>query len=398
MDGNQSGRTTWPLARLALALLLPACGSADANGRWAGTRETLPNGAVRVTNPAQGIWSEGTSWQLVQELVLGDMEGPEATVFASISGLEVDAQGRIYVLDRQANEMRIFTPDGAHVRTVGRSGGGPGEYRAANGLLWLTPDTIVVVDQQAGRYSMVTRDGEFVRSVPRQLPFQGWLFRGGYKDGRIYESWNVGTDRQPALLGTPLRGSSAMDTVPLPPEGPSESFSVRTARAGMVMGVPFAPGPARHVDGGGNIWHGQSSEFRIVRSSFGGDTLMEILLDEVATPVTAAELAEWEGGEGVKQFREMGGQLDLSRIPKVKPFFDGLYVDTGGYLWVSVPAAPMEVVFAVFDPEGRYLGRLQADGFERVPFLSPAVRNGRLHLVGRDELDVQRVYVFRIER
>jgi hypothetical protein len=49
-------------------------------------------------------------------------------------------------------------------------------------------------------------------------------------------------------------------------------------------------------------------------------------------------------------------------------------------------------------PEGRYLGSLRAEGMKRDLYLPPLVRNGRLHFVARDELDVQRVYVFAIDR
>jgi hypothetical protein len=55
-------------------------------------------------------------------------------------------------------------------------------------------------------------------------------------------------------------------------------------------------------------------------------------------------------------------------------------------------------VFAVLDTDGRYLGRLQVDGMEREVYLRPVVRNGRVYWVGRDELDVQRVYVYTIDR
>lgn len=405
----------------ALVLLLAAC-AADGSDRWAGTVETLPNGAVRVTNPAQGLWGEGDGWRLVPELAVGDVDGPEATTFGAITGLAVDGDGRIYVLDRQANELRIFTRDGAHVRTVGRSGAGPGEYSNANGLLWLAPDTLVVVDQRGGRYSILTREGEYVRSVRRRLGFFGWAFRGGYDAGVLYEQSSVGgeNDARPVLLGTALAGAEAaaegevalpesastaarepsVDTLFLPrPAGPLyESFSVRTERAGMVMGVPFAPEPVYHLDGRGGIWFGHGSEFRVFKTTFAGDTLLEIVLDATPAPVTAAELAEWEAQPFVARFREIGGRIDMDRIPKVKPFFDALYVDPDGYLWVSVPAGPMEMAFALFDGDGRYLGRLQVDGLRRDVYLEPVVRGGRLHVVGRDELDVQRVYVFGIER
>ena len=162
--------------------------------------------------------------------------------------------------------------------------------------------------------------------------------------------------------------------------------------------MPFTPSWVYHLDDTGSIWHGHGGDFRIFRSSFAGDTITEIVTEAVPAPVTSEELADWEAGPGVKQFREMGGQLDMGRIPKVKPFFDDIYVDPDGYVWLSVPAGPAETVFAVVDPEGRYLGRLQVDGIKRDGSLSPVVRNGVLYWVGVDELDVQRVYGFRIER
>jgi hypothetical protein len=406
---------------IATVALVVACGGADAGGHWGGTVETLPGGAVRVTNPSRGLWEDGRPWRLVPALVLGEEDGPAATVFGAISGLEVDAAGRIYVLDRQANELRIFTPDGAHVRSVGRAGDGPGEYRNANGLRWLTPDTLVVVDQRANRYTILDAEGEYVRTVPRGLGFYGWVLFGGVNAGRLYERTTLGPEgeEQLALLGTVLHervGRLATDRVPaggvgVPAEpvrdtvllpavtGPLyEAFSVQTSRGGMGMPVPFAAGPVFHLDGRGGIRHGHGSAFRILHTSLAGDTIAEILLAAEPTPVTSAELAEWEAGKFVEQFKQMGGRLDLDRIPKSKPFFDGLYVDPDRYLWVSVPAGAMEVAFRIFDPDGRYLGWLRASGLKGDAYVPMVVRGGRLYLVGRDELDVQRVYVFQIER
>jgi hypothetical protein len=417
-----------------LLLFLAACSGAP---DWHGAVETLPNGAVRVTNPASGIWTEQSAWRLVPELRLGVEEGDDPALFSSIAGLAVGDDGRIYVLDRQANELRIFDAGGRHVRTVGRTGAGPGEYSAANGLLWIADDSLLVVDQRGNRYSVLDRNGEFVRSAPRGLGFFGWAFTGGQHDGVVYEfsfvsdpdardpaAWEASA--RPVFLATDLRrdaGPRAVadedgtrsatgaadppraglrtDTLRLPElSGPAfEAFSVRDARgAGMSMAVPFAPRPIYHLDPHGTVWFGRGHEFRLTHATLGGDTLMEILLDATPAPVTEAELAEWEAGPAPTRFREMGGRLDLHRIPRTRPHFDAIFDDDDGNLWVSVPAAPEQTVFAIFDPDGRFLGRLHIDGVQRVTYLPPVVRNDRLYLVGTDELDVQRVYVFAIQR
>jgi len=113
------------------------------------------------------------------------------------------------VLDRQADELRIFAPDGSHIRTVGRKGAGPGEYRAANGLLWLAPDSLLVIDQQSERFTVLTKDGQYVRSVNRALGYFGWIANAGLYGDRLYEISSVERNEAsiPALIGTLLHGS-----------------------------------------------------------------------------------------------------------------------------------------------------------------------------------------------
>jgi hypothetical protein len=94
----------------------------------------------------------------------------------------------------------------------------------------------------------------------------------------------------------------------------------------------------------------------------------------------------------------MGGKLELERIPTQKPYFDDIMLDPEGHVWLGVPAGANETVFAVVDETGRYLGRLRAEGVLRESFVRPIVRNDRVYWIGRDELDVQRVYAYTIDR
>ena len=390
-----------------LLLLTLGCASEDRVTGWGGTVDTLPNGAVRVTNSAGGLWQDSDRWRLVPELTLGETEGADWEIFSSIAALEVDDQGRIYVLDRHAAELRIFSPEGNHLRSVGREGSGPGEYIAANGLEWLSPDSLLVIDQQGNRYTVLTKEGEYARSVLRQRGFYAWAFEGNLIGGRIFEETTLGEgeDQHQLLLGTSLQDveeapSGAGDTIWIPASDapPPEGFSVEYDGGRMGMSMPFAPTSVFYLDETGELLHGHGGDFRIFRSSPVGDTLLEIIINEEPAAVSPDELAEWAAGPWVQDFLGLGGKVDLGHVPKIKPYFEGLYQDPEGYLWVSVPSGPAEVVFAVIDPDGRYLGRLTIEGLERANYVDPVVRNGRLYLVGRDEWDVQRVYVFRIER
>jgi hypothetical protein len=197
--------------------------------------------------------------------------------------------------------------------------------------------------------------------------------------------------------GRALGGGVDTVSLPKPDIAEIEAFSVRNERNAWFVSVPFAADAVYHLDASGTIWHGHGDTPSIFGSTFAGDTVLEVVIDWARTPVLPAELEEWQAGPHVARFRERGGVLDMNRIPKTKPLFDGIFVDPDGYVWLTVPAGPAETVFAVLDQDGRYLGRLQVAGVERDAFLTPVVRNGRLYFVGEDELDVQRVYGFRIE-
>jgi Tol biopolymer transport system component len=60
--------------------------------------------------------------------------------------MDVDEDGRIYVLDMQAREVRVFGSDGEYLRTIGRPGSGPGEFSAATILVVATNNAVLVAD------------------------------------------------------------------------------------------------------------------------------------------------------------------------------------------------------------------------------------------------------------
>lgn len=390
---------------LSAVLACAACGSeGEHRVVWSGSIDTLPNGAFRVNNPAVGLWETGAEMprKLVPETEIGALQGDPREIFSSVSGLAADDEGRILAIDRDTKELRFYAADGTFLTAVGRDGKGPGEYTAPNGLELLPSDSLLVVDQEGARYTVLGPDGGFGRTIQRQLPFYGWVFRGGVDDERVYEQFQVGhgEEAEPALMGTALRDpDAAMDTIVLPavrePELHIESFEVRTERFGSYLSVPFAPGMVYELDGHGGVWFGRGDQFHLYHVTFDGDTLREITLEARPVPVTQDELDEWLASESVERFESRGGEIDTDRIPKVKPHFDGLTLDPGGNLWVSTPAAPGRVRFAVFDSIGRYLGPIAFDG-ERVPWISPMVANDRLYVVVEDELGVNRVRVFRI--
>ncbi len=80
---------------------------------------------------------------------------------------------------------------------------------------------------------------------------------------------------------------------------------------------------------------------------------------------------------------EQGGTVDRSRVPDVKPALEQFFVDDRKHLWVQPVASSDEAlrVFDVFDPEGRYLGRVRS-GVRIVGV--PVFRGDHLYAVSED--------------
>lgn len=379
------------------------CGGDGATEGTGTTIDTLPGGAVVVHNSDRGLWGEGEGegWRLVEELRLGTSTAEGAESFSSILGLEVDEAGRIYVLDGQAKEVRVFDSGGGLVRTLGRPGEGPGEFQNPNGMTMGLDGGLWVQDPANSRYTVFDTAGNIVASPRRD--FAGWSFMW---DGRFDPSgsllvptvaFNETGTRTVIVRWEPDLASA--DTFPLP-RVETAMFEFRAGNASGVMAVPFAPSLHRVIDDEGRLWIGHSDAYRIVYQTVDGDTLR--IVEREYTPVDVTE-EEQEAAlrEALDRFpfelRESDVELDRDRIPDVRPAYELLLVDPDGVLWVGRTGSDGEMVLDVFDPDGRYLGEVRPP-VEMEPRRPWRFQGDRLHVVTTDELDVPYVVRLRIER
>jgi hypothetical protein len=123
----------------AVVALTVACADGDDSPpEWSGRLDTLATGVIIAENAAAGVWRQPDRWTLAEELRIGSAEGDGPAVFAGITALGVDRAGRIHVLDNRADNVRVFAPDGRYLRTLGRSGAGPGSHSPPSWASWHT--------------------------------------------------------------------------------------------------------------------------------------------------------------------------------------------------------------------------------------------------------------------
>ncbi len=360
--------------------------------------DTLANGAVLVSNPERGLWRDGEEWRLEEDLRIGVMDGDGPELFGEIIALRSDALGRIYVADSQASEIRVFDMDGRHVRSFGRTGAGPGELARISGMDWDPDGNLWVMEAGNSRLSVFDTTGTFLTSHRRPGGFSMMPWAGGLdRDGNVYDMNAITAD-----LSSPRRGFirhdlafAPRDTFELPEfEQASFDLSDSAGRRRMSVTVPFTPAQFWTLTPAGDFWIGVNDRYRLHRVSFSGDTTR--IVEKPFTPggVTAAERES--AIEDLSWFTEQGGRIDPSRIPARKPAFGAPFEDSDGYLWVAAIAeAGANTAFDLFDPEGRYLGRVQAPVEVR---MRPVVHDGAMYTYVRDDLGVPYVVRLRIVR
>ena len=145
---------------LTLVIAATSVASCDAGARSVGRGPDVvveTRGDTTVVRTLSGsVW--GADARLVPQLSIGEVEGPEELLFGGIGSIAVDDGGRVYVLDRQALNVRVFDSAGEYIETLGGPGEGPGELSSAESVMLLA-DGRVAVDDQLDRRVQLYRAG-----------------------------------------------------------------------------------------------------------------------------------------------------------------------------------------------------------------------------------------------
>lgn len=412
----------------SVALITADCGAAERPGgvAWQAVHDTIGNTIV-VRTVAGSVWGEPAD--LVPELRIGVFEGADEYMFGNLNGIAVADDGSIYAFDRQALALRKYSPDGTYLATFGRAGGGPGEYRDPDSGLAVLPDGRVALrDPANARITLYSAEGEHVGS---------WPMRGGMRTSRPLYVDTAGTvSTQIVLESNPAASRWRTGLVQINADGaladtlaePAYDYDPPMIRAERVSSdgksrmlnadyVPFSPTVEWTFSPHGYMIGGISNRYAIdlFRTT---EPHLRIERDYEPVPVKAGEKSDAER-RAVAQMRTVdpGWRWNGSAIPDRKPAFKKIIAGQDGRVWVQLhqPGYEVEVegpdepgrvpparwrepvVFDLFEADGRYLGQVRApEGFSLSP--TPVMRGDHVWAVVRDELDVQYITRFRIDR
>lgn len=405
------------IAALALAPALPLAGcSGDAGSDWEGS-VTDSAGVEIVTNTGTGIWSRDAAWTVEQVLVVGAAEGEPEYQFGQISGIDIDSEGRMYVMDQQAREVRVFSPDGQFIANIGKAGSGPGEFSQAAGPIFVGPgDTIAVPDAGQQRISRFSAAGEPIGSYP--LPMTEGI------PIRWMEAPNQDLIQQAMIMQFPgqedvepknllLRRSPSgevSDTVMELPIG--RSFNFAGGRPNITL---FESEPMWAIGPDGRIFYGTNSDYRLEVFSTDGELQRVIQKAFQRRTVTEGDkeafrriLQELWERQGVPP-QAMTAMSQSLQFAEFYPAYANVLGGPDGSLWVQRIQTPESVSeqggsfniqdiggaeWEVFDDQGRLLGVVRMP-----PRFTPLAFHGDdIYGLLLDEYDVQFAARMRLDR
>lgn len=381
-------------------------------GEWSGTISDSA-GVVVTANPSEGLWDAGTAWTVVEDLRIGTVGGDPDYQFGQVGSIAVSSTGDIFVSDRQAREVRVFSANGTLLHTIGEPGSGPDQFGAGTLEIMVSAgDTLLVPDNGNRRISRFLPDGTYLGSA-RMAVDVGQPLR---------YNWNPASN----VMAVQLRpvGSASRPVT-------TETDAIRRVTtsgtfADTLMDVPrggllqnggavrfFTPEPIWDVTDSATVLFAVNDEYRLIDHDRDGKPHRVVTKPferrvigdrDIRTLFSFLDRRWIESGTPRSRLPELHSRVSFAdHFPAFYTFQTGLQ----GTIWVQPIRYPGDLsddeaehynffeefgapVWDVFDADGRYLG-----GVEMPPRFQPRLFvKDLIYGVWRDDIDVQ--YIVRL--
>jgi hypothetical protein len=221
----------------------------------------------------------------------------------NLAAIARDAAGRIFVPSRAVpGEIYVFDADGNVLRTFGRRGDGPGEYRVVNEVRVGARDSLYLFDNASARMTVLAADLTVARTTRMPVAVRATEV-AVTSDGLIIAADRVST---PDRVGLPLHVVDQKGTL-LRSFGSDDTTTY--------VATPFAMSRALALDQRGLVWAAARTSYRLELWDVGGAKKLDLNGN-----------APW--------FRPWVTDAPLTPDAPPLPWIQAIQVDQAGRIWV----------------------------------------------------------------
>ena len=374
-------------ALMAAVVLLAACGGDGGKGSVdpAGLVTVIDSTADTVSASTAGDVPAAAVRTLVQEMAIAPGLD-DTTLFTDVRELRVDGQGRMWVYDPGPKQILLFSPTGTLLKRIGRSGAGPGEFASDGGMAVLGDSGLAIWDSQNARITFIDSSGTYTHSWPTPGGFNTSAGLITDRTGALFMKRPVTPPREGEILGrmglVRLKDGGAFADSSAAPDliVPRESYVASSKGNTSSTSSNYAPQYywAWHPQGYFLAADGGKYEIIVARNN-----AKPLVIRRSPGPVPVAEEERDIEKAGITHNMrnvEPGWSWRGPALPSNKAPMMGLSVARDGRIWVKVAVASEEIpeaersepedslapvikhrtptVYEVFEPTGRFLGRV----------------------------------------
>jgi hypothetical protein len=382
-------------AVLLLLGLTAACTSNDGGAAAAVVRDSAGITIIQASSPG---WAPGSEWQVGDVTAAFD----SVDVVGVIGALRL-MDGTVVAAEESGPRLLFFTPDGA-VRSVGRNGDGPGEFRLLQSIGRGPGDTVWAYDYSHARVTRFTPAGDLVDIIALTPPMPSALALGSLDDGSLILAgqWRTNAARRvEGLVRDTVAivryvGGVLTDTIGTAPGREFMQYAEPGGR--FVMGTAIMPRRMSATVWGASVIIGDQigHELRTV----GTDRVVRRLIRWSGPDLVLSEadvsawVAERIAVAHPDQRESLRGLLAAAPAPARRPSYDRMLADASSHLWVAEYAVQDDEPsrWDVFDPSGAWLGPvLMPDGFRPLDIGANWVLGVRQDLSGVERIELRRL-------
>jgi hypothetical protein len=347
-----------------LAGLTPAAASDQA--KWKGMM--VKEGDVTVVkNPKDPVYKTPIL-ELRGDFVIGGEAAEAKYVLGRPYDMALDAGENLYVVDGGEKNLKVFDKNGKYVKTLGRPGQGPGEFKFPSGLCIL-PGAKEVMVFDSPRISVLNLEGAYLR----QFPIKGF-------------DVGIQADHHGNFFIATADIRSGQVTLKTYAPDMSRELAVVLSYQEDQGKNAFRPRAYWILDQDGRVVFGESKtyEIRIIDSQ--GRVLRKIFRDYEPVRVTQEEKDDLVGR--TNKFLGAGAAKSMEFSSHHSAYRSFFLADAGRLLvetWER-SAEGKQDIYDIFDEEGRYIARAPLN--PHPDFFNPRprfIKNGKLYAIEPDQ-------------